>query len=191
MAKADYETAIDALKCHRGLSGLRARAKPAGVLPDICGAYGMDRSRPGPLPGREHATTAIALDERDPWGHVALGYWALMEWRTVVDRVISPGGRSQSEFRRRPQASRPWPRVRRTGSRGDRSFGRGDLAQSARSDDGAVVRAMAVALPPGATPRRCGSRPRPHDGQVFRVPIACAVRALRWQVRSRTPELIL
>jgi TolB-like protein len=32
--------------------------------------------------GREHATRAIALDDRDPWGHVALGYWALMEKRT-------------------------------------------------------------------------------------------------------------
>ncbi|MFZ0110646.1 MAG: tetratricopeptide repeat protein, partial [Pseudolabrys sp.] len=32
--------------------------------------------------GREHAGRAIALDDRDPWGHTALGYWALMEKRT-------------------------------------------------------------------------------------------------------------
>src|ERR1044072_9592119 len=41
----------------------------------------IDRER-DLLPGREHATRAIALDERDPWGHIALGYWALMERRT-------------------------------------------------------------------------------------------------------------
>jgi TolB-like protein len=33
-------------------------------------------------PGSEHAIRAIALDDRDPWGHIALGYWALMERRT-------------------------------------------------------------------------------------------------------------
>jgi TolB-like protein len=32
--------------------------------------------------GREHATRAIALDDRDSWGHIALGYWAMMERRT-------------------------------------------------------------------------------------------------------------
>jgi tetratricopeptide (TPR) repeat protein len=36
----------------------------------------------GLLPGREHAVRAIAIDDRDAWGHVALGYWALMERRT-------------------------------------------------------------------------------------------------------------
>jgi TolB-like protein/Flp pilus assembly protein TadD len=38
-------------------------------------AEGLDR-------GRRHATRAIALDDRDPWGQIALGYWALMERRT-------------------------------------------------------------------------------------------------------------
>jgi TolB-like protein/Flp pilus assembly protein TadD len=32
--------------------------------------------------GRQHTTRAIALDDRDPWGQIALGYWALMERRT-------------------------------------------------------------------------------------------------------------
>jgi TolB-like protein len=32
--------------------------------------------------GREHAMRAITLDDRDPWGHSALGYWAMMERRT-------------------------------------------------------------------------------------------------------------
>src|SRR5205807_1034852 len=36
----------------------------------------------GLLPGRHHGIRAIALDERDPWGHIALGYCAMMERRT-------------------------------------------------------------------------------------------------------------
>ena len=32
--------------------------------------------------GRQHATRAITLDSRDPWGHIALGYSSLMERRT-------------------------------------------------------------------------------------------------------------
>jgi TolB-like protein/Flp pilus assembly protein TadD len=31
---------------------------------------------------REHARRAIALDDCDPWGHIALAYWAMMERRT-------------------------------------------------------------------------------------------------------------
>jgi Flp pilus assembly protein TadD len=31
---------------------------------------------------RQRASRAVLLDERDPWGHVALGYCALMERRT-------------------------------------------------------------------------------------------------------------
>ena len=34
------------------------------------------------LQGREHAVRAVALDDRDAWGHIALGYWAMMERRT-------------------------------------------------------------------------------------------------------------
>ena len=32
--------------------------------------------------GRQQAARALALDELDPWGHVALGYWALVNRRT-------------------------------------------------------------------------------------------------------------
>jgi TolB-like protein len=31
---------------------------------------------------RDHARRAIALDDYDPWGHIALAYWAMMERRT-------------------------------------------------------------------------------------------------------------
>jgi TolB-like protein len=34
------------------------------------------------LPGRQHAIRAIALDDRHPWGHIALAYGAMMERRT-------------------------------------------------------------------------------------------------------------
>jgi TolB-like protein len=36
----------------------------------------------GLLPGSRHAMRAVALDDCDPWGHIALGYWAMMERRT-------------------------------------------------------------------------------------------------------------
>jgi TolB-like protein len=41
----------------------------------------VDRDR-GLLTGHQHATRAIALDDRDSWGYIALGYWAMMERRT-------------------------------------------------------------------------------------------------------------
>ncbi len=41
----------------------------------------IDRDR-GLMLGHGHAARAVALDDRDPWAHVALGYWAMMERRT-------------------------------------------------------------------------------------------------------------
>lgn len=32
--------------------------------------------------GHQHAVRAVALDERDSWGHIGLGYWAMMQRRT-------------------------------------------------------------------------------------------------------------
>ena len=32
--------------------------------------------------GRQHVVRAIALDDCDPWGQIALGYWSMMERRT-------------------------------------------------------------------------------------------------------------
>ena len=83
MSKTDYETAI----------GILARAvdaypdyAPARSLLGFCFAFGahmgwVDRATAVPT-GREHASRAIALDDRDPWGHFALGYTAMMEHRT-------------------------------------------------------------------------------------------------------------
>jgi TolB-like protein len=41
----------------------------------------IDREQ-GLVPGRQHAIRAIALDDRHPWGHIALAYWAMMQRRT-------------------------------------------------------------------------------------------------------------
>ena len=51
------------------------------------------------LAGREHASAPIALDDHDPWGHIALGYSAMMERRTEESlRGLSARAEPQSEF---------------------------------------------------------------------------------------------
>ena len=79
----DYEIAIDGLK--RAVEAYPDYA-PALSLLGFCLVIAahmgwIDRDQ-GLLPGRQHAIRAIALDDRDPWGHIALGYSALMEKRT-------------------------------------------------------------------------------------------------------------
>jgi TolB-like protein len=83
MTRADYDAAIGPLEQAvatypdyapaRGMLGLRlAFASHMGWV-----------AREEGLPAaREHALRAIALDELDPLGHMALGYWAEMERRT-------------------------------------------------------------------------------------------------------------
>jgi TolB-like protein len=83
MTRADFETAIGPLE------------KAVAAFPDYAPARGMLGLRlafashmgwiardEGLRAAREHAQRAIALDDRDPWGHSALGYWAMMERRT-------------------------------------------------------------------------------------------------------------
>ena len=83
MTRADFETAIGPLE------------KAVTAYPDYAPARGMIGLRlafashmgwiardEGLRAAREHALRAIALDDRDPWGHSALGYWAMMERRT-------------------------------------------------------------------------------------------------------------
>jgi Flp pilus assembly protein TadD len=83
MTKEDYEAAIDTLK--RAVE-LHPDYAPARSLLAFCLTFaahmGWTHRKRDVLAGRDHATRAIALDERDPWGHTALGYWALMEKRT-------------------------------------------------------------------------------------------------------------
>ena len=76
MTRADYEAAIGPLEAGgRGLPELRAGARHARPAPRIRIAHGMGRARrDGLRRAREHAGRAIALDELDPVGHMALGY---------------------------------------------------------------------------------------------------------------------
>ena len=70
LTRADYETAVDAARTgRRGLSGLRAGTRPAGFLPGVCRAHGVDRPRSGLAPrpparhrGRSRSTIAIPGD---------------------------------------------------------------------------------------------------------------------------------
>ena len=82
MTSSDNATAVDMLQ--RAAATFPDYA-PAQSLLAFCLAFAahmgwVDRGQRR-LP-REHANRAIALDEYDPWAHIALGYWALMERRT-------------------------------------------------------------------------------------------------------------
>jgi TolB-like protein/Flp pilus assembly protein TadD len=83
LTRADYETAIGPLQ--HAVETYPDYAPARGLL-GFCLAFAahmgwIDRDQ-GLLPARQHAIRAIALDDRDPWGHIALGYCALMERRT-------------------------------------------------------------------------------------------------------------
>lgn len=83
MSQPDFEAAIIPL------------TRAVEEFPDYAPAHGLlgfglvfathmgwiDRDR-GLQRGRDHAMRAIALDDRDPWGQIAAGYWALVERRT-------------------------------------------------------------------------------------------------------------
>lgn len=88
MTQADHQTAVDMLE--RAIAAHPDYAPARGLLGfRLVFAVHMgwvDRDQ-GLHTGHQHATRAIALDDRDPWGHIALGYWAMMERRT--DESIS------------------------------------------------------------------------------------------------------
>jgi TolB-like protein len=79
----DYEAATAALE--RAVEAYPDYAPARGLL-GFCLAFAahmgwIDRNQ-GLQFGSQHAVRAIALDDRYPWGHIALGYCALMERRT-------------------------------------------------------------------------------------------------------------
>ena len=83
LTRLDYETAIEALA--RAVEAYPDYASARSLL-GFCLVFAahmgwIDRGQ-GLRDGRQHATRAIALDDRDPWGHIALGYCAMMERRT-------------------------------------------------------------------------------------------------------------
>ena len=83
MSRADHEAAIEplrqAIEAHPDYAPAHGRLGFCLVFAAHMGWVGAER---GLLAGREHAMRAIALDDCDPWGHIALGYWAMMERRT-------------------------------------------------------------------------------------------------------------
>jgi TolB-like protein len=83
LTRPDSEAAIDALE--KAVEAYPDYA-PARSLLGFCLAFAVhmgwvDHDR-GLLAGRKHAMRAIALDDCDLWGQIALGYVALMERRT-------------------------------------------------------------------------------------------------------------
>jgi TolB-like protein len=88
----------------------------AGHMGWIDRVEGLDR-------GRQHAMRAIALDGLDPWGHIALGYWALVDRRTEgLDRGRQEASAPQRARDRARQQACP----HHLGRAGARSRLRGD-----------------------------------------------------------------
>jgi TolB-like protein len=83
MSKPDFEAAIGGLEraVENDPDYAPARSLLAFSLLFAVHMGWLDRARELRR-GHEHALTATALDDHDPWGHIALGYEALMEWRT-------------------------------------------------------------------------------------------------------------
>jgi TolB-like protein/Flp pilus assembly protein TadD len=83
LTRSDYEAAIEPLE--RAVEAYPDYA-PSQSLLGFCLVFaahmGWINRNQGLLPGRQHAIRAIALDDRDSWGHIALGVCAMMERRT-------------------------------------------------------------------------------------------------------------
>lgn len=83
MSRADHQAAIEPLRqaicSHPDHAPAHGRLGFCLVFAAHMGWIGADH---GLLAGRDHAIRAITLDDCDPWGHIALGYWAMMERRT-------------------------------------------------------------------------------------------------------------
>jgi TolB-like protein len=83
LTRADYEAALEALK--RAVETYPDYAPAQGLL-GFRLVFGVHMGWIEPLEslasGRQHALRAIALDDHEPWGHIGLGYWAMMERRT-------------------------------------------------------------------------------------------------------------
>ncbi|WP_291853877.1 winged helix-turn-helix domain-containing tetratricopeptide repeat protein [Bradyrhizobium sp.] len=83
LTRTDNEAAVEALG--RAVDAYPDYA-PARSLLGFCLVFAahngwIDRDQ-GLLAGRQHTLRAIALDDCDPWGQIAFGYWAMMERRT-------------------------------------------------------------------------------------------------------------
>jgi TolB-like protein len=83
LTREDCAAAVEPLK--RAVETFPDYAPARGLL-GFCQVFsahmGWSDREQGLLPGRQQAIRAIALDDRHPWGHIALAYWAMMERRT-------------------------------------------------------------------------------------------------------------
>lgn len=95
LTRSDYEAAVQPLQ--RAVTAWPGYA-PGHSLLGFCLVFaahmGWIENQRGLPPGRQHAMSAIALDDCDPWAHIALGYCAMMERRT--EESIAAFGRAVS-----------------------------------------------------------------------------------------------
>src|SRR5262249_32775276 len=83
MTQPDHEAAVDVLEQAIAAYPDYAPAPSLLAFRRVFAAHMGWAARDQALSaGHHHATRAIALDDRDSWGHIALGYWAMMERRT-------------------------------------------------------------------------------------------------------------
>ena len=156
LTRADYAAAIKGARTGgRDLSGLRAGAKPCWRFA-CCLRRIWDGSiaNMGCCAGRQHAIRAIALDDCDSWGQIALGYLGDDgAAHRGVDRGISPRGRTQSEFRESPRRSRHgrWRLPGRTARRSRRWKTRSGSARWIRTWRCFSARSRSRTMAPGDT----------------------------------------
>ena len=83
LTRADYDAAAkqlqQAVQAHPDYAPAHGRL---GFCLAFAAHMGWIAADQGMQASREHARRAIALDDYDPWGHIALAYWAMMERRT-------------------------------------------------------------------------------------------------------------
>ena len=109
LTRQDYATAIDALK--RAVETYPDYA-PARSLLGFCLVFAahmgwVDRDQ-GMVAGRQQVVRAIALDDCDPWGQIALGLFGHDgKANRRVGCGVSPSGQPQSEFCGSPLSSQP------------------------------------------------------------------------------------
>jgi TolB-like protein/Flp pilus assembly protein TadD len=83
MSRSDHESAVGVLERAVEAFPNYARAKSLLGFRLVFGAHmGWVERNQGLLVGSQHAARAVAIDDRDPWGYIALGYWAMMERHT-------------------------------------------------------------------------------------------------------------
>ena len=125
-----------------------SRAIRTTRLPEACwgSAWCLPRTwggliaHDGLTDGRQHALRAISLDDRDPWGHIALGYWAMMERRTEELIAAFRGALNLGpQLRDRPLLYESYPRFCGTGPRGDRPCRDRDQAELPGPRNGPVL----------------------------------------------------